>query len=190
MEAIGAASAILAIATAGVQCSVKLVTFAGQVKTAPEQITMVAEDVSLNASILQQLGELSKENVENEHPVSDGNVSNTTNNNVKPVPDTKATISKQSVFNTTGLETVLKLAKKCEEIFKSLDQSLGKASRQLHANSRISGKVKLSRAEMFKWPFLLPGMDTMRNELRNVKGTLMLMLQVAMLAYSRRMMGG
>ncbi|KAJ5193606.1 hypothetical protein N7449_009748 [Penicillium cf. viridicatum] len=42
---------------------------------------------------------------------------------------------------------------------------------------------------MFKWPFLLPAMDTLRNEPRNVKGTLMLMLQVAMLAYSRRMMG-
>ena len=52
MEAIGAASDILAIAKTGVQCSVKLVTFAGQVKTALEQITMVAEDVSLNASIL------------------------------------------------------------------------------------------------------------------------------------------
>ncbi|KAJ5371550.1 Glucose-methanol-choline oxidoreductase N-terminal [Penicillium concentricum] len=71
MEAIGAASAILAIATAGVQCSVKLMTFAGQVKTAPEQINMVAEEVSLNASILQQLGELAKENVETKHLTSD-----------------------------------------------------------------------------------------------------------------------
>ena len=189
MEAIGAASAILAIATAGVQCSVKLVTFAGQVKTAPEQITMVAEDVSLNASILHQLGELATENIENEHPTLDGDSNNTTDPNVKSVPDTKTTISKQSIFNPTGLKTVIKLAKKCEEIFESLDQSLRKASQQLHAKPKISGKVKPSRAEMFKWPFLLPAMDTLRNELRNVKGTLMLMLQVAMLAYSRRMMG-
>ncbi|KAF4772092.1 hypothetical protein HAV15_005031 [Penicillium sp. str.  len=189
MEAIGAASAILAIATAGVQCSVKLVTFAGQVKTAPEQITMVAEDVSLNASILHQLGELATENIENEHPTLDGDSNNTTDPNVKSVPDTKTTISKQSIFNPTGLKTVIKLAKKCEEIFESLDQSLRKASQQLHAKPKISGKVKLSRAEMFKWPFLLPAMDTLRNELRNVKETLMLMLQVAMLAYSRRMMG-
>lgn len=187
MEAIGAASAILAIATAGVQCSVKLVTFAGQVKTSPEHITKVAEDVSLNASILQQLGELAEASVEKEHPASDGN--NTTDNNVSPVADIKTTISKQSIFNTAGLETVIKLAKKCEGIFQSLDQSLGKASKHLYATSRISDKVKLSRTEMFKWPFLLPGIDTMRTELRDVKGTLLLMLQVAMLAYSRRMMG-
>lgn len=148
MEAIGAASAILAIATAGVQCSVKLVTFAGQVKTAPEQITMVAEDVSLNASILHQLGELATENIENEHPTLDGNSNNTTDPNVKSVPDAKATTPKQSIFNPTGLKTVIKLAKKCEEIFESLDQSLRKASQQLHAKPRISGKVKLNRPGM------------------------------------------
>lgn len=188
MEAVGAASAILAIATAGVQCSVKLVTFAGQVKTAAEQITMVAEEVSLNASILQQLGELAKENIEDKPPVSDDNGNNTINNTVESLQDTKTTVSKQSIFNATGLETVMNLAKKCEEIFESLSQSLRKASKQLHVKSGTPGKVKLSRTEMFKWPFLAPGMDTMRSELRNVKATLMLMLQVAMLAYSRRMM--
>lgn len=189
MEAIGAASAILAIATAGVQCSVKLVTFAGQVKAAPDQITMVAEDVSLSASILQQLSELAKENVEYEPRESDGSGNDTTNSNVNPVHDTNAGGSKH-IFNAAGLETVLHLAKKCEEIFEALNQSLRKASKQLHEKSRISSKLKLSRAEMFKWPFLLPGIDTMRSELRTVKGTLMLMLQVAMLAYSRRIVEG
>ncbi|KAJ6095937.1 hypothetical protein N7486_006683 [Penicillium sp. IBT 16267x] len=190
MEAVGAASAILGIATAGVQCSVKLVTFAGQIKIAPEQIGFVAEDVSLSASILQQLGELAKENMEYEPRVSDGNSKNATNNNVKSVHDTNMPVSKQSIFNATGLETVMNLAKKCEVIFESLNQSLRKASKQLHEKSGVSGKVKLSRTEMLKWPFLFPGIDTMRNELRNVKGTLMLMLQVAMLAYSRKIMGG
>lgn len=190
MEAIGAASSILAIATAGVQCSIKLMIFAGHVKIAPEQISMAAEDVSLSASILQQLGELTKENVEYESQASDDNDNNTTNNNVKSVHNTNTMVAKQSIFNATGLETVMNLSKKCEEIFESLNQSLHKASKQLHEKSRISGKIKLSRAEMFKWPFLVPEIDTMRNELRNVKGTLMLMLQVAMLAYSRRMMVG
>ncbi|KAJ5817461.1 Glucose-methanol-choline oxidoreductase N-terminal [Penicillium robsamsonii] len=187
MEAIGAASAILAIASAGVQCSVKLVTFAGQVKTAPEQINMVAEDVSLNASILQQLGELAKENVGIEPSASDDKDDNGNNTNVKSV---SITTSKQSIFNTAGLETVTHIAKKCKEIFESLDESLRTASKQLHAKPRILGKVKLSRAERFKWPFLLPEIDTMRNELGNVKGNLMLILQIAMLAYSRRMVGG
>lgn len=189
MEAVGAASAILGIATAGVQCSVKLVTFAGQVKTAPEQIASIAEDVSLSANILQQLGELTKENLEYEPRVSDNNGTNATNNNVKPDHDSNRPVSKQSVFNATGLETVVSLAKKSEVIFESLNQSLRKASKQLHEKSGIS-KVKLSSAEMFKWPFLFPEIESMRNELSSIKGTLMLMLQVAMLAYSRRMMEG
>lgn len=188
MEAVGAASAILGIATAGVQCSVKLVTFAGQVKIAPEQIGFIAEDVSLSANILQQLGQLTKENLECGPRGSDDDGNNATNNNVKPVHDSNTTLSKQSIFNASGLETVMSLAKKCEVIFESLNQSLRKASKRLHEKSGKSGKVKLSPAEMFKWPFLFPGIDTMRNELRSVKGTLMLMLQVAMLAYSRRMM--
>ncbi|KAJ5619371.1 Glucose-methanol-choline oxidoreductase N-terminal [Penicillium lagena] len=186
MEAVGAASAILSIATVGVQCSIKLMTFAGQMKTAPEQITKIAEDVSLNASILQQLGELAKENVGNEPPVSDENESST--DDIKSIRDADTAASKQSIFNVKGLGTVMSLAKNCEEIFNSLDQSLSKASKQLRAKSGNSGKIKLSHAEKFKWPFLLPGMETMRNELRNVKGTLMLMLQVAMLAYSRKLM--
>lgn len=190
MEAVGAASAILGIATAGVQCSVKLVTFAGQVKTAPEQIGFIAEDVSLSASILQQLGELAKENMVYEPRVSDDNGNNATNNNVKPVHDTNTTVPKRSIFNATGLETVLNLAKKCEKVFESLNHSLRKASKQLHEKSRTSGNVKLSPTEMLKWPFLFPGISTMRNELSSIKGTLMLMLQVAMLAYSRRMMEG
>ncbi|KAL4885619.1 hypothetical protein BJY04DRAFT_214411 [Aspergillus karnatakaensis] len=188
MEAIGAASAILAVAAAGVQCSVKLVTFAGQIKTAAEQITIVAEEVSLNASILQQLGELVKGNGDGtkpSHGLNDGDS--------KPAGDTKTTGSaKQGVFNETGLKTVMDLVRKCEEIFDSLSRSLRKASKELlHTDSTAatsSSKVKLSRAEVLKWPFLVPEIDMMRSELRNVKGTLMLMLQVAMLAYSRRML--
>lgn len=186
MEAVGAASAILSIATVGVQCSMKLMTFAGQIKTAPEQITKIAKDVSLNASILQQLGELAKENVGNGLPISDDK--DGSNDDMNSVHDAETAASNQSIFNAKGLGTVMSLAKNCEEIFISLDQSLRKASKQLRAKPGTSGKVKLSHAEKLKWPFLLPGMDTMRNELQNVKGTLMLMLQVAMLAYSRKLM--
>jgi hypothetical protein len=188
MEAIGAASAILAIATAGVQCSVKLATFAGQVKTAPEHINMIAEDVSLNASILQQLGALANENLQDEHLPDEKDGEDEEDDKGNTIHNVNS-VSKQSIFNKAGLETVMQLARKCEEIFKSLDRSLGIASKQLLAKTGILGKVKLSRTEMFKWPFLLPGIDTMRNELKNVKETLMLMLQVATLAYSRRMMG-
>jgi hypothetical protein len=193
MEAIGAASAILSIAIAGIQCSVKLVTFAGQIKTAPERITSVAEDVSLNASILQQLGELIKES-----STGDASALSDDSNMNKSDDEKSDSTSKgndngptqSSIFSETGLLTVLKLAEKCREIFDSLNEYLQKASKQLATRSGRSNQVKFNRAEILKWPFMKPEVDAMREQLRDTKGTLMLMLQVAMLAYSRKIMKG
>ncbi|KAJ5785313.1 Glucose-methanol-choline oxidoreductase N-terminal [Penicillium pulvis] len=185
MEAVGAASVILGIATAGLQCSLKLMTFAGQVKIAPEQIGIVAEDVSLIANILKQLGELVKQNIEYKG-VSDDNGYSNTNKNIAWVHDIDTTISKKSIFIAPGLEKVIGLARQGETIFELLNQSLHKASQQLHENSETSDKVK--SAETFELPVLFPEIVTMHFELRNIKGKLILMLQVAMLVYSRSML--
>ncbi|KAE8153080.1 hypothetical protein BDV25DRAFT_45298 [Aspergillus avenaceus] len=182
MEAIGAASAILAIATAGIQCSVKLVSFAGQVKTAPERITHIAEDVSQNASILQQLGDLMSEDldIESIDGSGDGLQSIMTLNQGDSYG--KANQDRHSVFNEAGLETTTKVATRCHEIFVSLNELLEEAGR---TGSRPR---KLSSMQKLKWPFLKPEIDTMREELKEAKGTLMLMLQLASLNLSRKMM--
>ncbi|ODM22414.1 hypothetical protein SI65_00002 [Aspergillus cristatus] len=192
MEAIGAASAILQIATAGIQCTVKLVALAGQMRTAPERINHIAEDISLNASILQQLGELIRESKgdgtsqqddcseEQGHKVFKSASLATDRSLGQKIPE-------QGIFNASGLETTLKLASRCSRLFDSLSESLRNASQQLESKTTNAGKIKLSRAERLKWPFLKPEMDTIRDELKDIKGTLMLMLQVAMLAYSRNM---
>lgn len=193
MEAVGAASAILQIATAGIQCTVKLVAFAGQMRTAPERINHIAEDVSLNASILQQLGELIRES-KDDGKSQQGNCSEGQEHNVfksaSPAIDGSLgqRVSEQGIFNASGLETILKLASRCSRLFDSLSESLRNASQQLESKTTNTGKVKLSHVERLKWPFLKPEMDAIRNELKDTKGTLMLMLQVAMLAYSRNMM--
>lgn len=48
------------------------------------------------------------------------------------------------------------------------------------------GKIELSAHERAKWPFLQPSIDSLRTDLRDAKSTLMLMLQVATLALSKR----
>ncbi|PLB46527.1 hypothetical protein P170DRAFT_477408 [Aspergillus steynii IBT 23096] len=181
MEAIAAASAILGIATAGVQCSIKLVTFASQVKSAEEEVTHIAEEVSLNASILQQLAELAKDGLENEQAPGNG-----THGDLD-IHDAKNDQSRRGIFNAAGLATVMNLAEKCKDIFDHLNESIQKASAQTSSDSEAPGQVKLTRFTMLKWPFLKPEMEALQAQLRDVKGTLMLMLQVAMLAYSRRM---
>ncbi|KAE8374342.1 hypothetical protein BDV26DRAFT_44468 [Aspergillus bertholletiae] len=175
MEAIGAASAILSIATAGIQCSVRLSSFATQIRTAPERITHIAEDVSLNTNILQQVGELIKESAGGQDQQS-----------VISTDGVRPTQAEPGVFNASGLEVIMKLASKCQRIFSTLEDLLQKASRQLSQRSGMSVQVKLSRKERLKWPFLQPEIDTMREELKDAKLTLTLMLGVASVASSKK----
>ncbi|KAB8211770.1 hypothetical protein BDV34DRAFT_184261 [Aspergillus parasiticus] len=189
MEALGAASAILSIATVGAQCSVRLISFAAQVKTASERITRIAEDVSLNTSILQQVGELIKQSIDGgELPDRWENEGDQEQHSMVAGEGAKSTEAKQGVFNTSGLETTMKLATKCEDIFSALNERLQNASRQLSHGSGKIVRVKLTRVERLKWPFLQPEIDTMRDELKDARGTLTLMFQVAMLAYLSKAM--
>ncbi|KNG80955.1 hypothetical protein ANOM_011567 [Aspergillus nomiae NRRL 13137] len=184
MEALGAASAILSIATVGAQCSVRLISFAAQVKTASERITRIAEDVSLNTSILQQVGELIKQSIDGgELPDRWENEGDQEQHSMVAGEGAKSTEAKQGVFNTSGLETTMKIATKCKDIFSGLNERLQNASRQLSNGSGKIVRVKLTRVERLKWPFLQPEIDTMRDELKDARGTLTLMFQVAMLAY-------
>lgn len=88
------------------------------------------------------------------------------------------------LFSAEGLKTTESLAARCNKIFNSLEELLRKSSKQFKLGSSADG-MKLSRSEMLKWPFVKPELDGMRDELRHVKDSLMLMLQVALLAYSR-----
>ncbi|KAI2856480.1 hypothetical protein CBS147321_4187 [Aspergillus niger] len=198
MEAVGSASAIIGIATTGIQCSIKLLTFADQIKSAPDEIANIAEDISVNASILQQLGGLADEALFHEQAAPNTsintNISNgksrVANSESTDIGDTESHEPQNGIFNAAGLAIVINLASKCNAIFERLEEGLRKASKQLRADTQNKDRFKLSRAEMVKWPFVKPQMDAMRAELRDAKGTLMLMLQVAMLRYSKKVMEG
>ncbi|OJI80161.1 hypothetical protein ASPTUDRAFT_47189 [Aspergillus tubingensis CBS 134.48] len=198
MEAVGSASAIIGIATTGIQCSIKLLTFAGQIKSAPDEITNIAEDISVNASILQQLGGLADKALFHTQAATDTNTNNSISNGkartVNPeaidYSDTEGHEPQNGIFNAAGFAIVMNLASKCNAIFERLEEGLRKASKQLRANPQSKDPIRLSPAEMVKWPFVKPQMDDMRAELRDAKGTLMLMLQVAMLRYSKKVMEG
>ncbi|PYH33991.1 uncharacterized protein BO87DRAFT_436587 [Aspergillus neoniger CBS 115656] len=198
MEAVGSASAIIGIATTGIQCSIKLLTFADQIKSAPAEITNIAEDISVNASTLQQLGGLADKTLFHTQAATDTNTNNSiSNGNARTVnpeaidySDTEGHEPQNGIFNAAGFAIVMNLASKCNAIFERLEEGLRKASKQLRANPQSKDPIRLSPAEMVKWPFFKPQMDAMRAELRDAKGTLMLMLQVAMLRYSKKVMEG
>ena len=161
MDGVSIAASLLAISGAGCQIAIKLYTLATQISTASERISSISNDVSLTSGVLQQLGELMT---------------------------TKATLDGTTIFSQGGLDTTRKSAAMCENIFKHIDQAAKDASQQIRARRKLAGeKIKLTNSEKLKWPFLQPSIDSLRTDLGNAKGTLMLMLQVTSLAFSKKM---
>ncbi|CAF9941953.1 hypothetical protein IMSHALPRED_003113 [Imshaugia aleurites] len=165
MDGVSIAASIVGIATAGVQVSIKLVTLATQVSTASDCISAIANDISLTSGALHQLGELMNRR--------------TTDNGV-------------GILNQDGLETTRVSAAMCERVFQEIEKEVKRASEHLRrfkpSGGMMSGeKIELSPIEKAKWPFLQPNIDILRADLRDAKSTLMLMLQVATLALSKRM---
>lgn len=174
MEALGAASAVVGIADVGIQTSLRLIAFAGQVKTAPSAISGVAEDISLTSNILQQLGELMRQKIQ----PGEGKGSGQEYSHERE--------SGNSLFSESGLNTAQALGDRCKGLFAEVDQELRKASKQISSHGLNEGeKIKLSTTERLKWPFLQPRIKEIRGELGETKQSLMMLLQVTMLAYSR-----
>ena len=161
MDGISIAASIISIATAGIQISIKLVTLSTQISSASERVTSIGNDISLTSGVLHQLGELMTQ---------------------------KATGDGASIFSQGGLETTKTSANMCERIFREIENEFRRANAQLRGcRKSAGGQIRLSKSEKLKWPFLQPSIDILRADLREAKGTLMLMLQVTSLALSKKM---
>lgn len=162
MDGVSVAASLVGIGAVGGQIAIKLYTLAAQISTASDRISSISNDVSLTSSVLQQLGELMNQKAAN------GGI---------------------SIFSQSGLETTKTSATMCENIFKTIEQAARDASEQIRGRGRgrIVGKINLSKSEKAKWPFLQPSIEALRDDLRMAKGTLMLMLQVTTLAFSKKM---
>ncbi|KAL8684224.1 MAG: hypothetical protein Q9218_008373 [Villophora microphyllina] len=161
MDGVSIAASLVGIGAAGCQIAIKLYTLATQISTASDRISSISNDVSLTSGVLQQLGELMTQK-----SAGDGT----------------------TIFSQSGLETTKTSAAMCESIFRDIEQAAKDASTQIRGRSSfVGGKIKLSKSEKAKWPFLQPSIDALRSDLREAKGTLMLMLQVTSLAFSQKM---
>ena len=163
MDGVSVAASLVGIGAVGCQIAIKLYALATQISTASDRISSISNDVCLTSSVLQQLGELMKQ---------------------------KAADDGTSIFSQSGLKTTKTSAIMCENIFKAIEQALNEASKQIRGRASVVSKIKLSKLEKAKWPFLQPSIETLRTDLREAKGTLMLMLQVLTLAFSKQMADG
>ncbi|KAL9015826.1 MAG: hypothetical protein Q9185_006793 [Variospora sp. 1 TL-2023] len=160
MDGVSIAASLVGIGAAGCQIAIKLYTLATQISTASERVSSISNDVSLTSAVLQELGEfMTRETANND----------------------------TSIFSQSGLETTKRSAATCENIFKEIEQAVKDASQQIRTRNKFVGKIKLSRSEKAKWPFLQPTIESLRVDLREAKGTLTLMLQIMSLALSQKM---
>lgn len=152
MDHVSVAASIVEIATAGIKVSIKVITLASQITTAADRISSIGNDVSLTSAILHQLGDLLSQ---------------------------KTTDSGLPLFSKAGLESTKSSAEVCQKVFDEIERGTAKASNVIKGRKGpIQEKVKLTRVEKREWPFLQPNIEALRSELREAKGTLMLMLQV------------
>jgi len=155
------AGSVVGITAAGVQASVKLYALAEKVATASQRVTSIADDISSTCAILNQVREL-----------------------IIPQPDASGTL--KSVFNTVALNDISHALRRCRSSFTDIEALLRRAFEQVGKRPALRSNIKLSRFEQAKWPFLQPQFDELRNDLRDAKGNLVLMIAVASLALAQR----
>lgn len=159
MDGLSAAASVLAVGSAGIKISIKLVAFANQVKTAGDVAAAIGKDVCLTAGVLHELGELMRKKKPNQNV---------------------------GIFSDGALRTTQALASTCQDLFAKIEDALGKANRQMAKRPEdADGPVVLSTRDRLKWPFSQPDIERLRMDLEKTKTSLMLMLQIVSLGYSK-----
>jgi hypothetical protein len=156
------AASVLAIATAGYKTSVSLYTLSETVTTASQRVESIASDVGSTVSILNQLRDLI-------------------------IPEHGPHGTRTTIFNSTALRDISTAIRHCQHVFKQIHRYLQRATKQIKAQSLTpTTKIQLSTSEKAKWPFLQPQFTELRNDLRDSKSNLLLMVTVAHLAITQK----
>ncbi|CAN9345958.1 unnamed protein product [Alternaria sp. RS040] len=155
------AGSVVGITAAGVQASVKLYALAEKVATASQRVTSIADDVSSTCAILNQVREL-----------------------IIPQPDAQGTL--RSVFNSTALNDISHALQRCRSVFTEIESLSRRAFEQVGKRPSLHSKIELSTIQKAKWPFLQPQFAELREDMREAKGNLVLMIAVASLALAQR----
>ena len=167
MDGVSAAASVLAIGTAGIQVSIKLFSLAKQFSAASDRISAVSSEVSFTSTVLKELATL-----------------------MHPEPTEDPDESHASIFSESSLQITTTSADICHKVIQELQGMLKKASKQIDNDKEnvSQEEVTLSRMERIKWIFQQPQLNALRDDLGKAKDSLVLVLQLATLAYSKKIM--
>ncbi|KAI8943711.1 hypothetical protein NX059_001691 [Plenodomus lindquistii] len=155
------AGSVVGITAVGVQASIKLYALAEKVTLASDRVKSIADDITSTCAILGQIRDL-----------------------IIPNPNTDD--STQALFNSAALDDIRKALSRCEHVFKEVESYHKRAFKQAKFSTNPGATTSLSWRQKAKWPFLQPQFDDIRNDLRDAKMILMMMIGVATFALTAR----
>jgi uncharacterized membrane protein YqiK len=161
IEILGIAASVIQIADAGARLSSKLFVFTRKVKNADRSIQDISREIAATGAALRGLGEALEQ-------------------------DKYATLGSRHSFHQTT-----QIVADCWEAFTEINETIGgeKLVKGDDAtNEKVSNAIakfkqpSLSFKQRFKFPFKEPQINMLRSKLESLKSSLMLMLQVLLLA--------
>ena len=153
-EVFGTIAAVIGVADVGARISAKLYTFGVLVASADETISSISKEVALTSTVLKELGNI----LAKERPES-------------PI------ITKIAIGNIE--ETV----QECDKAFEQIDSVLLKRVPRLRLGKGYQGPKAAILLERFGWQALEPKVHLLRSNIDRLKSSLLLMLNVLMLAW-------
>ena len=150
MAGIGEASAIIAVAQAGISLSMVIVAYVGDVRDAPKSISRIGNEIKSTSGRLEEIAEIIRDN-----------------------PKTKLLLD-------TAVEDATRRSSECELILAQVGNLLVRGGWKRDSTGLSKNDIDTSVVASLRWPFLKTRLDTPRVELQGIKADLILLFNVAM----------
>lgn len=150
MAGIGEASAIIAVAQAGISLSMVIIAYVGHVRDAPKSISRIGNEIKSTSGRLEEIAEIIRDNL-----------------NTRLLLDTAVADATRCSFD-------------CELILAQVGNLLVKGGWKRGSTELSKDDIDTSVVASLRWPFLKTRLDTPRVELQRIKADLILLFNVAM----------
>ena len=150
MAGIGEASAIIAVAQAGISLSMVIIAYVGDVKDAPKSVSRIGNEIKSTSGRLQEIAGIIEDN-----------------------PST-------GLLLDTAIGDATRCSSECELILAQVGNLLVKGGWRRESTELSKNDIDTSFVASLKWPFLKTRLDNPRVELQSIKADLILLFNVAM----------
>lgn len=144
----------LGVPDVGMRLSAKLHTLGVLVTNADKTILSISKDVAHTSAVLKELGEI----VAKDRPGS-------------------------QIANTSAQETCDGVLKECNEVYKEMDGIMTHSFTNISSEGGITTAEASMLLERLRWPLLQPRLLLLRSNLNSLKTTLLLMLNILIIAW-------